>query len=150
MSAGTFQIESFVPEVNIAVVKVDNLAKVTLDAYGENVVFDAKIVAIDPAETVRDGVSTYKIKLQFLQNDERVKSGMTANVAIEIFSKPNVIVVPGGVIFEKNGKNFVQIRKDKMIEDREVVLGGVSQLGQVEILSGIEEGEEIVVTPQIK
>ncbi|MFA6520530.1 MAG: efflux RND transporter periplasmic adaptor subunit [Candidatus Paceibacterota bacterium] len=147
MSADTFQIESFVPEVNIALIKLGHEARVTLDAYGENVLFNAKVVSIDPAETIRDGVSTYKIKLQFNEKDERVKSGMTANVSIIIFDKPNVIVVPGGVVYEKDGKKFVQVKTDKEVSNREVVTGDVSALGQVEVVSGLEDGELVILNP---
>lgn len=147
MGAGTFQIESFIPEVNIAKILLGNEAKITLDAYGESVIFLAKVVSIDPAETIRDGVSTYKVKLQFENKDDRIKSGMTANVAIVIFNKPNVIVVPGGVVFEKAGKKFVQVKANDKTEDREVVLGEVSSLGQVEIVSGLSDGEIVILNP---
>ncbi|MFA5932256.1 MAG: efflux RND transporter periplasmic adaptor subunit [Candidatus Paceibacterota bacterium] len=149
MSVGTFQIESFVPEVNIAVIKLNNEAKVTLDAYGSSVLFNAKVVSIDPAETIRDGVSTYKVKLQFNEKDERIKSGMTANVSIITFDKPNVIVVPGGVILDKAGKKFVQVKVGKNIEEREVVIGSVSSLGQAEIVSGLSDGDQVILKPDV-
>lgn len=150
MSVGTFQIESYVPEINIALIKSSSYAKVTLDAYGENVLFDAQVVSIDPAETIRDGVSTYKVKLQFLTTDDRIKSGMTANVSIEIFNKPNVIVVPGGVIFDKDGQKFVQVKKGDKIQEQEVTLGGVSALGQVEVVSGLSDGDLVILNPEVK
>jgi RND family efflux transporter MFP subunit len=150
MSVGTFQIESYVPEVSIALIKVGDEAKVTLDAYGSDALFNAKLVSIDPAETVKDGVSTYKIKLQFSEKDSRIKSGMTANVSIVTFSKKNVIVVPGGVVFEKDSKKFVQIKKDSNVSEREVVIGSSSSLGQVEIVSGISEGDIVILIPNVK
>ncbi|MEK7569798.1 MAG: efflux RND transporter periplasmic adaptor subunit [Patescibacteria group bacterium] len=147
MSKGTFEIESYVPEVNIALIEVGNEASVTLDAYGEDAVFGAKIVSIDSAETIRDGISTYKIKLLFDQEDERIRSGMTANISILVFEKPGVIVVPGGVIFERDGKKFVQLRKKKDVVDQEVVTGSTSTLGQVEIVSGLSDGDEVILNP---
>ncbi len=147
IGTGTFQIESFVPEVNIAVIELGHEAEVTLDAYGEKEPFSATVISIDPAETVRDGVSTYKVVLQFPEKDERIKAGMTANVSVIIFTKPNAIAVPGGVVFEEEGKNYVQVKRDNAIEKREVVLGEVSSLGQVEIISGLEAGDEIILSP---
>jgi RND family efflux transporter MFP subunit len=147
MGEGTFQIESYVPEVNIALIKLGDEAEVTLDAYGEKELFPATVISIDPAETIRDGVSTYKVVLQFKEKDPRIKAGMTANVSVMIFNKPMVITMPGGVVFEKDGKNFVKIKNGNIVEDREVVLGSVSTLGQVEIVSGLEEGEEVVLNP---
>jgi HlyD family secretion protein len=149
MSADTFQIESFVPEVNIAQIKLGDEANVTLDAYGESVLFNAKVVSIDPAETIRDGVSTYKIKLQFLGKDNRIKSGMTANVSIVTFSKLNSISIPGGVIFDKNGKKFVQVKIGEKINDKEVILGNISSLGQTEIISGLEDGDIVILNPSL-
>ena len=150
MGNGTFQIESYVPEVNIAKIKLGFDAIVTLDAYGSDVFFNAKVVEINPAETIRDGVSTYKIKLQFNDNDDRIKSGMTANVAIVTFSKSNVIVLPGGVVFKKSGEKFLQIKKDKNIIDVPIVVGEESSLGQVEIVSGVKEGDQVILNPVIK
>ncbi len=150
MSVGTFQIESYVPEINIALIKLGNDADVTLDAYGESVLFKAKVVSIDPAETIRDGVSTYKIKLQFSEKDERIKSGMTANVSITVFNKPGVIAIPGGIVFEKEGKKFVQVKVDEVVEDKEVILGSVSALGKVEVVSGLVDGDMVILNPEIK
>lgn len=151
MSDGVFQIESFVPEVSIAKIKMGDEAIVTLDAYGDGVLFNAKVISIDPAETIRDGVSTYKIKLQFNVADERIKSGMTASVSIVTFSKPGVIVVPGGVVFEKDGKKMVQVKNNVgEIEEREVILGSVSSLGQAEVVSGLSVDEMVVLNPEIK
>ncbi|MFZ3011912.1 MAG: efflux RND transporter periplasmic adaptor subunit [Minisyncoccia bacterium] len=150
MSAGTFQVESYVPEVNIAQIKFGDEASITLDAYGEDVLFYAKVISIDPAETIRDGVSTYKIKLQFNTVDDRIKSGMTASVKIITFSKPNVVVIPGGVIFDKNGKKFVQVKINEEVVEKEVVLGMTSSLGQVEVISGLADGDKVVLNPEIK
>ncbi|MFA6256833.1 MAG: efflux RND transporter periplasmic adaptor subunit [Candidatus Paceibacterota bacterium] len=149
MGVGTFQIESFVPEVNIALIDLYAEAQVTLDAYGEDVPFNAKVIAIDPAETIKDGVSTYKVVLQFSEKDDRIKSGMTANVSIIIFNKPGVMVVPGGVILNQDGKNYVQIKTVEGLALREVVTGAVSTLGQVEIVSGLSEGDEVILNPDV-
>lgn len=145
ISAGTFQVESFVPEVNIALLELQDPATVTLDAYGESVVFVARVISIDPAETMRDGVSTYKTILQFDAQDERVKSGMTANVVIKTDERDGVISVPQGIVFER-GKKFVRVIVGKEIEEREVQTGAVSNLGNIEILSGLSEGDLVVLS----
>jgi len=149
MSTGIYQIESFIPEVNISRIEVGQQAQITLDAYGDEVKFNAFVVSIDPAETIRDGVSTYKTTLLFSEKDDRVKSGMTANVSIITFSKPNSIFLPGGVIFEKNGKKFVQVKQDDKIVDREITTGEESSLGQTEIISGLSEGDIVILNPII-
>jgi len=57
-------------------------ALVTLDTFGSGVSFDAVVAAVDPAETVAGDVGAYGVKLQFVKDDARVKSGMTANISI--------------------------------------------------------------------
>ena len=88
------------------------------------------------------------MKLQFPEKDSRIKSGMTANVLITVFRKPNALVVPAGVILEKNGKKFVQVKKDKTIEEREITTGAISSLGRVEVISGLADGESIILNPE--
>lgn len=148
ISDGTFQIESFVPEVNIAKVNAGDAATVTLDAYGPATPFSAKVILVDPAETVRDGVSTYKTTLAFPGPDPRIRSGMTANVVITTDEKPNAIVIPRGAIFDQQGKTFVQVQMGSRVVNREVQLGGVSSLGKAEITSGLADGDLLVLNPK--
>ena len=51
------------PEADIAKVAIGDLASSTLDAYGSYVDFPAQVTMIDPAETVIEGVPTYKVTL---------------------------------------------------------------------------------------
>lgn len=144
ISADTLQIESYVPEKNIPYVKMGDRAAVTLDAYGENVPFEAKVISIDPAETIRDGVSTYRVKLQFDARDDRIKPGMTANVLVTTEEKSGVIVVPQGIVIMRNGEKFVKVREGNTVAEKKVDTGSVSSLGQVEITSGLKDGDTVV------
>ena len=147
ISADELELESFVPEINISFLSVGDSAAVTLDAYGEDVVFPAKVAAIDPAETVRDGVSTYRVVLHFDAKDDRVRSGMTANIVITTDARSGILSVPQGAVAKEKGKPYVTVRAGKKDEKRAVSVGLVSSLGEVEILSGLREGD-IVVLPR--
>lgn len=146
IGSGTFQIESYVPEVNIGLVAVNNPAEVTLDAYGDDVTFDARVVSIDPAATLKDGVPTYRAVLQFTTADPRIKSGMTANVVITTAEMENVLSVPQGIIIDRDKKKYVQVLDGQTIVEREVTVGTVSSLGQAEILTGLRDGDTIVLS----
>ena len=147
INSGLFEIESFVPEINIANLAVGNPAEVTLDAYGAGTVFSAKIISIDPAETIHDGVSTYKVKLQFSAEDSRLKSGMTANLFITSLKKSNVLAIPASAIFTKNGQQFVKLSINNKITDRAVTTGNIGALGQTEITSGLASGDQVILNP---
>jgi len=139
-----FQIESYVPEINIANVQVGNPAEITLDAYGDTL-FQAKVISIDPAETMKDGVSTYKIKLQFLKKDSRIKSGMTANLVLTTEKKVGVISIPSKAIEIVDTQKIVRVKQGEQLVEKVVTTGSVGALGQTEILSGLEEGDEVVI-----
>lgn len=147
ISSGTFEITSYVPEVSIAAIAVGDPASTTLDAYGPSVVFAAKVIAIDPAETVVNGVSTYKTTLQFLAPDLRIRAGMTASVVILAHEIPNAIVIPEGAVYTRNGQQFVQVVGEKGPVERQVRTGNTSALGQVEIIAGLENGDQVVLNP---
>ena len=150
ISASKYEIDAYVAEADIAKVQLNDMASVTLDAYGNDVVFQAKVVEIDPAETVEDGVSTYKVELDFTTNDDRVKSGMTANVDIITEQKSGEIVVPQRVVLtETNGKYVTVLdpNDSTKTEQREVTTGNIDENGNIEILSGLNIGDQVLTDP---
>lgn len=144
ISQADFEIEANVPEADIAKVKIGDTAKITLDAYGSDTVFEAKVTKIDPAETIIEGVATYKTTLQFIQNDERIKSGLTANADILTNQKDSVIAVPYRAVISKNGSKIVKVLIGKKNEERKVEIGLRGSDGNIEITNGLNEGEKVV------
>ena len=141
-----FKVEVNIPESDIAKVAVGNSASITLDAYDPSTVFVAHVSAIDPAETIVEGVPTYKVTLQFDQKDERVRSGMTANIDIITNSKSGVIVVPYRAIISRNGGKFVKVvdESGKGYSEIGVQVGIKGNDGMVEITSGLGANVKII------
>ncbi len=144
ISAGEFEIEANVPEADIAKIKIGDPAKVTLDAYGEEVVFEAKTFFIEPAETIIEGVAVYKIKLQFIGEDGRLKKGMTADVEILTATVENAIIVPQRAVIVKEGIKTVKILEGEKISEKEVKTGLRGSDGNIEIIEGVKEGDKII------
>lgn len=146
MSIARYEIESYVAEADIAKIKIGNTVAFTLDAYGEDRHFDGEVISIDPAETVREGVSTYRIILQFIDSTGDVRSGMTANADIFAANRTNVIFVPARAIIDADGQKFLQILfPDGTVEKRQVVVGLRGSAGTAEITEGLSEGETVIV-----
>ena len=147
ISEKRFKIEADVPEADIAKVKIGQTAELTLDAYGDNVVFKAKTVLIDPAATIIEGVPTYKTTFQFIGKDGRVRPGMTANLEIATGSRKNAVNIPQRAIIEKgNGEKIVRVvGKNGAIKDVKVKTGLKGSFGEVEILDGIKEGDKVII-----
>lgn len=147
VSESRFEIEANIPEVDIADVKIGSTAEVTLDAYGSGSVFGAKVISIDPAEIVIEGVSTYKVKLVFTSDagGKIIRSGMTANIDILSDKRENVIVIPQRAVISKNGVMIVRILNDDgTITEAEVQTGLRGSDGNIEIVGGVGEGERVI------
>lgn len=150
ISSSNYEIDTYVPEADIAKVQLNDIASITLDAYGNDVVFQAKVFSIDPAETVVEGVSTYKTKLSFITNDSRVKSGMTANIDIVTEQKDNTIVVPQRIVVTKTDGKYVNVLDaNGTVEDRAVTTGDIDENGNIEITSGLSAGDKVVTNPTL-
>jgi len=145
-----YEIEAFIPEVDIAKIKIGDSAKATLDAYGRDVVFETKVISINPAETMIEGVATYKTVLRLNSGDKPIKSGMTANLDILTAQKNDTLIVPQRAVTSVNGDKFVDIydpasAQDETITKLKVVTGLRGSDGNIEILEGLKEGDKIVI-----
>lgn len=143
ISEKDYQIVLKTPEVSVAKLQVGQPVEVVLDAY-DNVVFPAKIVSINPAETIVDGVPIYETKVMFNTPDERIRSGMTALATIRISEQKNVVAIPASDIYEEQGESYVDILVGDTVEKRLVKKGIRGSDSYVEIREGVSEGEMIV------
>jgi HlyD family secretion protein len=147
MSASEFEIEARVAEVDIAKIKINDSAKVTLDAYGSDIIFEAKVVKIDPAETIIEGLPTYKVTLQFIEKDDRLKSGMTADIDILTAQKQEVILIPQRAVISENGDKLVRVlEKGNKVKKVIVKTGLRGSSGEIEIVEGLAEGDKVIIS----
>ena len=146
-SDGIYQLEVYIPEVSIAQVAPGQDATTTLDAYGSGVAFPTSVVAVDPAETMKNGVPTYKTTLVFRTADPRIRSGMTANVLIVTGLLHNAIVIPAGAVGHDATGTYVFVVAGKSLEHRVVETSVAPALGQIEITAGLSPGELISLAP---
>lgn len=148
IGAGNFQIESYIAEADIAKVKINDSAKVTLDAYGTDVLFDAKVIQIEQSATAISGVATYKTTLQFQNEDSRILSGLTANIDILTNRKDNVLYLPTRIIITEGERKYVKVLVDPKKgtnKEQTIITGLRGSDGKTEILSGLSESDRIIV-----
>lgn len=138
------EIEVDVPESDIVKLEVGDQVDISLDAFSSEEKFVGTVVFIDPASTNIDGVVYYKVKVNFNENDERIKSGMTADLTIATDSRQNVLMVPSRAIIYREDKKYVQIYNGVSLSEKEVTTGLRGDGGMTEILSGLSEGENVV------
>jgi multidrug efflux pump subunit AcrA (membrane-fusion protein) len=145
ISDQNFQIQTYVSEADIGKIQVGENATITLDTYGNSVIFPATIIAIDPSSTVQNGINTYKTTLQFNEADDRIKEGMDANILLTGQTHNNALVVPSNSIITKDNQNFVLTENKPGDAGMTPVQTGFSSLdGSTEILSGVGNNQEVV------
>ena len=143
LSAEPFQIKVNIYEQDIVNVKVGDSVKIDLVALPKQTL-DGKVLSINPAETIVDNVVYYEVTIEFSNQPEGIKSGMTADIIIETNKKDNVLRVPKNVVVQITGIETVQVVKGGKIEDR-VITTGLEGNDYVEVLSGLNGGEEIII-----
>jgi len=139
-------VEADVSEANVASLQLGQPIDYTFDALGPNQHFQGKILTINPASTIISGVVNYKITGS-LDNVPDIKPGMTANMTILVAQKDNVLAVPSTAIVNKNNSQYVKVVDDaKKLTYHEVSVqtGLEADGGLVEILSGLNDGQQIV------
>lgn len=145
ISSSAFQVEAKIPEIDISKVIVGNPVQVTLDAYGESVLFDATVTRVDPSATMEGSVPVYKAIISFKEIDARIRAGMTANVRIITSSKEKALSLPiRFVTVQDDGTGLVQIKNGTTKKVTKVTLGIRGDDGSIEILSGLLPTDTVV------
>lgn len=147
ISDAQFEIEIMVPEQDLSKVKVGQVADVVLDAYGPGVTLEALVVRIDAIETVVDDESLYKTILQLSTSDEIIRPGLTAHVTIRGEVRENVLSVPERAVITRNSEEMVMIKLGQRDAQEVTVKTGLrGSNGFIEIISGLQEGDQVVVS----
>lgn len=133
-----------VDELDVININSTQEVTVTLDAIKDKT-FTGKIVSID-TEGVRsgNGNAKYSVKIKLERTNEML-TNMTASVRANI-SRAEVLSVPAEALIEKNNRTFVYTSYDKEKDELsgEVeIKTGISDGKNVEILSGLNEGDSI-------
>lgn len=139
-----FQIEVDIYEEDIVKMEIGNSADIELAAFPEEV-FKGRVILMDPAEKIIDGVVYYEITIDFEDIPQNVKPGMTADIIITTAKKENVLIIPESAIKKKGGKTTVEIISGDALEEREIEVGLIGSDDLVEVTSGLVEGEKVAI-----
>jgi HlyD family secretion protein len=143
-----FEIDVDVPETDVVKLKVDDKAIITFDALGTDIKFDGDIISIEPSSTDIQGVVYYKVKVDIIENGNNVlKSGMTANITVNTDKRDNVLYVPSRSVLTKTetDKKYVRVLENGKMVEKDVVIGLKADGGFVEIISGLSDGETVIL-----
>ena len=153
-------------EIDVAKIKIGQKATLTFDAIPE-LTMSGQVAEIDAIGTVSQGVVTYKVKIAFDMQDERVKTAMSVSAAVITYIKQNVLLVPNSAVKAQGNTHYVEIieGEDAITASSANISGLSAQAGAVlknaphkqtleiglsndestEIISGLKEGDLIMV-----
>jgi RND family efflux transporter MFP subunit len=136
-----------VSESDISSLKTGDKAKIKIGALKDS----DFIGTIEEIGVMADPIAhTYKIKIGILNRNHQIKPGMICNVTLEkINGSEGLFVTNSAVLVDERGRNFVYV-VDRNKAVRKYVKTGKLMNNGVEITSGLNEGEQIVVTGQQK
>lgn len=140
-------IEARVPESDIVKLTPGMGASVTFDALDSSDVFQAKVIAIDLSATVVQDVVSYVVTFEVSGIDNRLRDGMSADIDVVTAKRDRVLAVPFRALIVRDEKTFVTLsRPDGSAEEVQVKTGLEGDDGTVEVLSGLKEGDTVVVS----
>lgn len=132
-----------VSEKLINVIKQGDKVDVTIDAAeGKNI--QGRIKSITPSA---DTTKTYPVKIEIDNADGTIKPGMFAKIHFVESEKKGTIVVPRNTVLENETEKYVFVIEDGKAV-KKTVETGIDNGDQIEIISGVDFGENIIVKGQ--
>ncbi|MFO8061208.1 MAG: efflux RND transporter periplasmic adaptor subunit [Bacillota bacterium] len=131
-----------VDELEVSPLETGLQAQVTPEAL-PHLKMTGEVVSISPTALIQGGVATYPAEI-IVTPHPGVRDGMSAKVEIEVQRKTGVLVVPAEAVITSDEESTVRVITETGIELRTVETG-LSDGVRTEILSGLEEGEEVVI-----
>lgn len=138
----------YINEIYVPKVSVGQKVSVTFDAMKDKV-FLGQVTSIDSVGTVNGGVVTFETKIEIANLPADIKPNMTAIATIELIRKENTFAVPISAIIYRDGNAFIQ-KASSDNGDLTAVELGEKGFVKAEIVSGLENGTQVLVRPNSK
>ena len=143
---GDVRLTALIDEKNLAVLRVGQRARVSADAY-PNQPFGAELSYLSPGIDVQRG--TVEAKFAVPAPPPYLRSDMTVSIDIEVAARADGLVIPAAAVRELQSRQpWVLVVRDGRAA-RQPVQIGARTAEQVQVLSGLAAGAEIVTTPDI-
>ena len=138
------QVIANVDELDLVNVQTDAEALLRLDAFPDREIV-GQVEATAPLAQEQGGATVFATTISMqIPEDVDIRPGMNADVTIVTDARDGVLLIPQSAIRTVGNRTFVQVVIDGTQEEREVDLGYRSS-GQAEVVSGLDEGDELAI-----
>jgi len=140
-------VKGKVDESDIGKVYLGQPARIKVESFKDKT-FDGKVTKISPMGVEKDNVTTFEVRVSIQNPGGELKAEMTANAEIILDEHKNVLQIPeGAILYDKDKKASVEIPDPKGKDGKKKVAVniGISNGAKTEVLSGLKEGDEVVL-----
>ena len=139
---GPLQATVNLSELDVTKAKIDQKVTLTLDAFPDKN-FTGKVATINTAGTVSSGVTSYPVTISLDNSQVNIYPNMAVSANIITAVKDNVLLVTSTAVQTQGTESIVRVLKNGQVSQVSVTIGNSSD-SQIEITSGLSEGDEIV------
>jgi HlyD family secretion protein len=140
-------VKGKVDESDIGRVYLGQPARIKVESYKDRT-FSGKVTKISPMGVEKDNVTTFEVRVSIDNAKGELKSQMTANAEIIQEEHKNVLIVPeGSLIYDKDRKASIEVPDPSGKDGKKklAVTVGISNGSKTELLSGLKEGQQVVL-----
>ena len=140
-------VKGKVDESDIGKVYMGQPARIKVESFKDKT-FNGKVTKISPMGVEKDNVTTFEVRVSINNPGGELKAAMTANAEIILEEHKNVLQIPeGSILYDKDKKASVEIPDEKGKEGkRKIAVNiGISNGAKTELLSGLKEGDQVVL-----
>jgi multidrug efflux pump subunit AcrA (membrane-fusion protein) len=142
------RVRAIVDETDISQVEVGQEVEITFDAFpGRR--FRGQVLEVPYQGTLAQNIVTYEVPIS-LEGAEGVslKPGMTANLSIVVARRENVLLIPAMAVQQGEEGNVVMVQDSPERQTATRVEVGFSDGVYVEVVRGLNEGDQVVIEYQ--
>jgi HlyD family secretion protein len=164
-NSGQMKFDIPVDEIDVAKLAANQKVNISVDSVPSTLTtpVQGEVESIAVKGTTVSGVTTYPVTIKVDGGFDLLRGGMTANAEVQVDSKQDILYVPIEAIMKEDGKNYVMVKNgtssgDSQIADistqansyyagavRKEVEVGVSDAASIEIKSGLNEGDQVIL-----
>jgi len=140
-------VQGKVDEADIAHVYMAQPARIKVESFRDRV-FQGKVTKIAPLGVEKDNVTTFEVRVSIDNPGGELKANMTANAEIILDEHKNTLTVPENAVIYDNQKHAsveVPDKNQKEGKRKVPITVGLSNGSLTEVLSGLKEGEQVVL-----
>jgi HlyD family secretion protein len=140
-------VKGKVDESDIGRVYLQQPARIKVESFKDKT-FNGVVTKISPMGVEKDNVTTFEVRASINNPGGELKAEMTANAEIILDEHKGVLQIPeGAILYDKDKKASVEVPNPKAKDGKEKIAVniGISNGAKTEVLSGLKEGQDVVL-----